>query len=81
MDSLFGVLDTPSRRDKPLGDGGLVRGFHKVELGRIITSGVEGRDDRVDLVLLQDLDQSGDIVVIDSDGSRLISGRFGRLCR
>jgi hypothetical protein len=81
MNSLFCVLDTPSRRNEPLGNRGLVRSFDKVELGRIITSGVEGRDDRVDLVLLQDLDQSGDIVVINSDGSRLISGRFGRLCR
>jgi hypothetical protein len=81
MDSLFGVLDTPSRRNEPLGDGGLVRSFDKVELGRIVTPGVEGRDDGVDLVLLQDLDQSGNIVVIDSDGLGLISGRFGRLCR
>jgi hypothetical protein len=81
MKSLFGVLDTPGRRDEPLGDRGLVRSFNQVELSRIVTSGVEGRDDGVDLVLLQDLDQSGNIVVIDSDGLRLISGRFGRLCR
>lgn len=81
MDSLFGVLDTPGRRDEPLGDRGLIRSFDQVELGRIVTSGVEGRDDRVDLVLLQDFDQSSDIVVVDSDGSRLISGRFGRLCK
>jgi hypothetical protein len=52
MNSLFGVLDTPSRRNEPLGNRGLVRGFHKVELGRIVTSRVEGGDDRVDLVLL-----------------------------
>jgi hypothetical protein len=81
MDSLFGVLDTPRRRDKPLGDRGLVRSFDQVELSRIVTSGVESRDDGVDPVLLQDLDQSGNIVVIDSDGLRLINGRFGRLCR
>lgn len=62
---LFGVGNAPDAGNEPLSHGRLVRSGNESELG--INSGYrgDGRDDSIDVALLQGRRDAGDIVVVD----------------
>lgn len=80
--SLFGVGDAPDAGDVALGGGGLVGGGDEGELGANRAHGsTDGRDEDLDLVLVQHVGDTGDVVVVHGDNfsTDLLLLRLGRL--